>query len=194
VPMCCSHKSWPGVTMRPEVVARLQSIIRGGFNDMHAVTVVPVVTGNQGYDVNSLTLQRLRQLRHENTKEENTAKAVVTDAVAPLAEPDPVALEERKATAMGAVPERYLDAWARLQLQCPAGIDEVLWQRAVDDAGLFLDQWGRTAARYGWTPGELFNVPAAGKQGGLIWFLGGERLRLLTERRVFTLLGRVFER
>ena len=41
-----------------------------------------------------------------------------------LTEPDPVEIEERKGMAPGSVPERYLDARARFQLQCPGGVTE----------------------------------------------------------------------
>jgi hypothetical protein len=71
----------------------------------------------------------------------------VTEIIALLREdspkPDPAELEERKALAMDSVPERYLDAWARFQLQCPGGVTEQVWRQAIDDAGRFLAQWGK---------------------------------------------------
>ena len=36
----------------------------------------------------------------------------------------------------------YDDAFARLQAQCPPGASHYQWQRAIADAGRFLDQWG----------------------------------------------------
>ena len=75
--------------------------------------------------------------------------------------PDPAELEDN-ALAMDSVPERYLNAWARFQLQCPAGMDELRWRQATDDVGRFLDQWGKLADSFGWTPGDLFDVPRDG--------------------------------
>jgi hypothetical protein len=68
--------------------------------------------------------------------------------------PDPAELEERKGIASG-VPERYVDAWARFQSQCPGGVTEQAWCQAVEDAGRFLAQWGKLADSFGWSPGDL---------------------------------------
>jgi hypothetical protein len=67
-------------------------------------------------------------------------------------------LEDRKAMAMAAesAPERYLDAWATFQLQCPGGVTEQAWRQAIDDTGRFLNQWGKLADSFGWLPGDLF--------------------------------------
>jgi hypothetical protein len=83
--------------------------------------------------------------------------------------PDPAELEERKGIASG-VPERYVDAWARFQLQCPVGVTEQAWRQAVEDAGRFLAQWGKLADSFGWSPGDLFDVPRDGAMG-LVWWL-----------------------
>jgi hypothetical protein len=87
-----------------------------------------------------------------------------------LPEPDPVEIEERKGMASDSVPERYLDAWARFQLQCPGGVTEQTWRQAIDDAGRFLAQWGKLADSFGWSPGDLFDVPRDGAMG-LVWWL-----------------------
>jgi hypothetical protein len=65
-------------------------------------------------------------------------------------EPDQAELEERKGMAMESVPERYLDAWARFQLQCPDGVTEQAGRQAIDDTGRFLDKWGKLADSFGW--------------------------------------------
>jgi hypothetical protein len=96
--------------------------------------------------------------------------------------------------AMASVPERYLDAWARFQLQCPGGVTEQAWRQAIDDAGRFLDEWGKLAVEFRWTPGDLFDVPRDGKPGGLVWFLGGESVQAIGPRRMVTQDGRVFNR
>ena len=46
-------------------------------------------------------------------------------------EADEAALEERKGMAMGGVPEPYLDAWARLQVQKPFGVSDAGWRQAM---------------------------------------------------------------
>jgi hypothetical protein len=87
-------------------------------------------------------------------------------------------------------PERYLDGWARLQLQRPIGMDELRWRRAIDDAGLFLDRWGALADAFGWTLGDLMDVPCDGKPGGLVWFLEGEAVVSLGPDRAVTAADR----
>jgi hypothetical protein len=93
-------------------------------------------------------------------------------------ENDEAEIEERKGMAADSVPEAYLDAWARLQCQRPRVPDDE-WQLAINDAGGFLDAWGSMAAEFGWTPGELFDVPRGDGTSGLIWFLKGEPVRSL---------------
>jgi hypothetical protein len=83
-------------------------------------------------------------------------------------EPDPAELEERKAMAMGGVPDRLLDAWARLQCQRPEDLTEQAWRQAIDDAGRFLDPWGSLAVQFGWTPGDLLDCPRDTAMG-LAW-------------------------
>jgi hypothetical protein len=41
------------------------------------------------------------------------------------------------AMAAGSVPERYLDAWARLQAQQPATVTETQWRQAIESAARF---------------------------------------------------------
>jgi hypothetical protein len=93
-------------------------------------------------------------------------------------EPDPVALEERRSMVSDSVPERYLDAWARLRCQCPAGIDEVRWRQPIDNGDRFLDRWGKLADGFGWAPGDLFDVPRNGRMG-LVWWLRGRTVTAL---------------
>jgi hypothetical protein len=92
------------------------------------------------------------------------------EIVAILSEPDPAELEERKGMASDSVPECYLDAWARFQLQLPGGVTEQTWRQAIDDAGRFLARWGKLAVEFGWTPGDLFDGPRDGAMG-LVWWL-----------------------
>jgi hypothetical protein len=113
---------------------------------------------------------------------------------APRQTPNEAELKERKAMAMGGVPEPYLDTWARLQCQRPFGASDQEWWQVLDDAGRFLDQWGSRAVEFGWTAGDLFDVPRDGKPGGLVWFLGGESVQAIGPRRMVTQDGRVFNR
>jgi hypothetical protein len=50
-------------------------------------------------------------------------------------EPDDAGIEERIGMAAHSVPEPYLDAWARFQLQCPGGVTDQAWRQAIDGAG-----------------------------------------------------------
>jgi hypothetical protein len=83
-------------------------------------------------------------------------------------------IEERAGLASDRVPSPYLDAWARLCHQKPAGVSEAEWRQALDDGGRFLDAFGRRAAAIGWTSPELFDVTA-----GLVWRLNGEHVEAI---------------
>lgn len=116
-------------------------------------------------------------------------------AVALQIRPDSEAeFEERRAMARGAVPDVYVDAWALLQLQRPCTVPQNRWRRAIDDTGLFLDQFGGYAAEFGWTSADLFGVPTQGRRGGLIWWLEGEAVRALGPEHAVTRTGRIFDR
>jgi hypothetical protein len=80
-------------------------------------------------------------------------------------------IEERAGLASDRLPSPYLDAWARLSHQKPAGVSEAEWRQALDDGGRFLDAFGQKAALLDWTPRELFDVSA-----GVIWRLAGKRV------------------
>jgi hypothetical protein len=73
--------------------------------------------------------------------------------------------------AADSVPFRDLEAWARLNCQRPQGAREADWRRALQDGGLFLDEFRNEAATLCWRPGELFDL-----RNGLIWRLSGERV------------------
>jgi hypothetical protein len=50
---------------------------------------------------------------------------------------------------------------ARLDRSQPSdGITQRRWQQVLDDAGRFLDQWGKPAHELGWTAADLFGVHA----------------------------------
>jgi hypothetical protein len=142
------------------------------------------------------TCNTLKSASWEYDEKERVTKGV-TIPPAPdssLAEDTEIELEERKAMAMGGVPEPYLDAWARLQIQKPMRVSDAEWRQAIDAAGRFLDQWGSRAVEFGWTAADLFDVPRDGKPGGLVWFLEGESVQAIGPRRMVTQDGRVFNR
>jgi hypothetical protein len=99
--------------------------------------------------------------------------------------PDPLARKVHRGIgpiglmkAMDSVPKRYLAAWGQFQCQCPEDVTEQDWRQAIDDAGRFLAQRGRLADRFGWTPGDLFDVPRDGAMG-LVWWLKGRTVSAL---------------
>lgn len=104
------------------------------------------------------------------------------------------AIEERAALAAGGVPACYLGGWARLQCQRPLSIDLDVWRRAIDDAGLFLDNWGAQAAALRWRAGALFGVPRDARTGGLVWRLSGTQVEQLGPAYAFLSDGRMVQR
>jgi hypothetical protein len=76
------------------------------------------------------------------------------------------------------VPAIYAGPFAALQLACPGRVPEQRWRQAINDAGRFLDQWGREAERFGWQIEELFGLHDEAPMFrydhmGLIWILRG---------------------
>jgi hypothetical protein len=133
-----------GAAMKADLAAKLGNAMRGVVPPKTGVAGVVGVAGMSATCSKPLKLQRLRQLRVKNDELANDVIWGVVVDVAGVADPDQVELEERKGMAMAAcVPERYLDAWARLQCQRPAQIAEAVWRQAIDDAGRFLDQMGK---------------------------------------------------
>ncbi len=172
--------------MKADLAAKLVNVMRGEVTRKYPVTRVTRVTGVECNTSKPLMLHRYTCNPSKSASLETDATERVTrDVMAPPppdrspAEDTGAALEERKAMAMGGVPEPYLDAWARLQVQKPEGVSDAVWRQAIDDAGRFLDQWGSLAIELGWTAGELFDVPRDGNSGGLVWFQKGGRVRSL---------------
>jgi hypothetical protein len=94
---------------------------------------------------------------------------------------------EREAIAieLGGVPEIYALAFAQLQAHAPPEAPLERWHEFINDAGIFLDQWGRDAERLGWTAEDLFGLHPVAPMArydrmGLIWLLKGERVVALT--------------
>jgi hypothetical protein len=85
--------------------------------------------------------------------------------VAIVADHPAAEIEERAGLASDSVPAVYLDAWARLNHQKPAGVSDAEWRLALEDGGRFLDGWGTDAATMLWTASELFDLPHGGRPG-----------------------------
>ena len=81
-------------------------------------------------------------------------------------------LDEREAMALeGGVSSTFARLFAVLQVARPASVNEDRWYQAINDAGLFLDEWGQIAERLGWSARDLIGpayTPAA-----LAWSLQG---------------------
>jgi hypothetical protein len=94
---------------------------------------------------------------------------------------------EREAIAieLGGVPTIYASEFARLQAHPPAEVPRDRWRQFINDAGLFLDCWGRQAKALGWRSEELFGIHpdapmARYDRMELVWMLKGERIVALT--------------
>ena len=87
----------------------------------------------------------------------------------------PIEIEERIAMALeGGIPAPYAEAFARMQVGCPAGMSNVRWQQAINDAGCFLDAHGAAAAAFGWRADDLSSPT------DFIWLLAGNTVTFLS--------------
>ena len=92
---------------------------------------------------------------------------------------------EVMAVELGGVAEIYAIAFAQIQANAPPEVPLERWHQFINDAGIFLDQWGHDAERLGWRAEALFglhpNAPMARyDRMGLIWMLKGERVAAIT--------------
>ena len=94
----------------------------------------------------------------------------------------------------GACLPPYADTFARLSHQNPFAVSREVWERAVNDAGVFLDAWGALAAAMHWRAGDLFDVPRDGRPGGLAWQLKGESVASLGDGHACLKDGRTIRR
>ena len=84
----------------------------------------------------------------------------------------------------GGIPAPYAEAFARMQVGCPAGMSSARWQQAVNDAGCFLDAHGAAAAALGWRADDLFSPT------GLVWALEGQTVTCLSSSQAVVSDGR----
>jgi hypothetical protein len=181
--------------MRSELLADLLTIARGRSSRKAPATAVTPVTALFGYRSKSPELQALHGFQVKNSKLEKGAFQPETEPETDLAESIQDAIEEREALCAGSVPAIYLDAWARLNHQKPMRIADAEWRLALDDGGRFFDAWAWVSeTEWAWTVGELFDVPGAGRAGGMIWRLGGALVEAYGPAHVRLSDGRTIER
>jgi hypothetical protein len=88
-------------------------------------------------------------------------------------------LDEREAMALeGGVPPAFARVFAALQVARPASVDEQRWYGGINDVGIFLDDWGGTAERLGWTARDIIGPQFTPR--ALAWVLKGARVVSLT--------------
>jgi hypothetical protein len=165
--------------MRADALAALRAIMRGDLLAESHVTPATPVTLQPGYRLKAPELQAFQPLQVETGSDNKSDDWPATAAVTALPDPDEAAIEERAGLAADRLPVVYLDAWARLNCQKPARASEAEWRLALDDGGQLIDAWGADAATFGWAAGDLFDVPGAGRPGGLVWQLKGDRVEAL---------------
>ncbi len=171
--------------------ARLKS---GSSIAKNGVTGVADVADVAGYARKPQQLRQLRPLRPESGKVGKCDfEGVISGVVAPT-ESDEAEILERAGLCAGSVSAIYLDTWARLNHQRPVKVSEAEWRQALDNGGRFLDRWRGEAALWGWTAGELFDVPRDGQRGGLFWFIAGATVEAFGPDHASLSDGRLFER
>ena len=74
--------------------------------------------------------------------------------------PDPAEVEERAGIIQA---NGHAGPWAEcFALLCtmrrPVWVTEARWEQILNDAGVFLDRWGKQAAALGWSPVDAFGV------------------------------------
>jgi hypothetical protein len=116
----------------------------------------------------------------DSTPHESQPRGINSAADMDEAEREAIAIE------LGGAPEIYASEFARLQARPPAEVPRDRWHQFINDAGLFLDRWGRQAEAFGWRADELFGLHpdapmARYDRMGLIWMLRGETVLDISE-------------
>jgi hypothetical protein len=91
------------------------------------------------------------------------------------------------------VPSRFQAAWEALLAQCPPSVAPFVWEAAIYDAALLFGDFGQLLDEYRWRPGDIFDVPQDGKQGGLVWFIKGSPVLALGRQMAQTQDGRIWK-
>jgi hypothetical protein len=82
------------------------------------------------------------------------------------------------------LPRAWAEAFARLELMPrPASIHEERWRQIIDDAGRFLDRWGRQAAGLGWSEHDVFGTDPVLEPAGLVRMIMGGTVEAITPDR-----------
>jgi hypothetical protein len=102
------------------------------------------------------------------------------------------ALEERTAIAieLGDVPAEYAKDFARVQCLRLASVSDEDQTQAANDAGIFLDRWGKAALGNGWSSGDIFGLPNECGEAGLVWQIKGDAVAGIGVDGVFRIKGR----
>jgi hypothetical protein len=160
--------------MRPNREA-FRTFLKSGSTRKTGVTGVTGVTANE---INSLA-------RHRNENESVTGVTKIAGNT-----PTHSDIDERQAIAEieGGVSTLYSAGFARLQLTPPPGLSVPRWLQAVDDAGRFLDAFGRQAQAMGWRADDLF------RPDGLVQVLQGAHISKITSTTAVLSDGRTFKR
>jgi hypothetical protein len=179
-----------GQQMRADILERLNAIARGDIVSVPAGTPgTPGTPGTAGL-ISASPPGTLNPVPSQKSPSFQAFQVfqVEHDVLGGL--PDDITEAERAAIAieLGRVPDVYAEAWAAFQVRMPKHSSEAKWQRAVDDAGRFLDQWAMLALSFGWRACDIF------ARDGLAWFCEGESVRALGPDNAVTDCGRTFTR
>jgi hypothetical protein len=123
---------------------------------------------------------------------QNRLRAIQIDQVSPqvpqaTSANTPDTVQDHPVIADMDFPIEWIDGVRQLDPELPpAMVPPTRWRQFVSDGKLFLDRWGSTAAKLGWSADDLFAADAHRPferldQAGLIWLLNGRRVRALTE-------------
>jgi hypothetical protein len=148
------------------------------------VPTVPTGTVHRQHSAPFGTFDTFGTGRGGRTRPTDTRSFGTFDTVGTASEIDEA---EREAIAieLGEAPLVYARALAAIQAHPPADVPSERWQTFIDDAALFLDQWGKQAQRLGWTVEDLFGLHPRAPMArydhmGLLWMLRGELVVALT--------------
>ena len=84
-------------------------------------------------------------------------------------------------------PEEWRDGFDKqISSPAPKGITSIRWQRFIQDAATFMEDWAEKAHAHGWTAVDVFGLhPLAPAHrpdaAGLVWLLSGHQIAAMSE-------------